>query len=278
MPGCPVTSRLSLHLSFNRRQRPALLAIEGTLRVRSCSAARDVAGVRSAGAGAAGTAFAGISPRVRSRRRRSRGGAGAASRGPPSPMYSRSIRPRAQKRRERLEGPILGARSTSSTIRPAPNRSSSTATSKPVSPDLAPSPGWRPRPLGARIDPWRPGGEPMASCSWNSAGSSSGRRKNVRPVRPWRTPFMAERALPSAVTGRVERTPLWREASDWAGVGDIGMLQAPAVGPTAYGAGRPAVKEFTLMQGQPHLRVAHGRTSPACTVRARLSRSFCRPS
>ena len=74
---------------------------------------------------------------------------------------------------------------------------------------------------------------------------------------------MAERALPSAVTGRVERTPLWREASDWAGVGDIGMLQAPAVGPTAYGAGRPAVKEFTLMQGQPHLRVAHGRNCHA---------------
>src|SRR3954452_2962511 len=46
---------------------------------------------------------------------------------------------------------------------------------------------------------------------------------NVRPRRPWRVPFRAERVLPSGVVVPWLRAPFRRDASDWAGVGQKGM-------------------------------------------------------
>src|SRR3954469_6365221 len=44
---------------------------------------------------------------------------------------------------------------------------------------------------------------------------------------------MEARALPAAVAGAPDRAPLARDASDWADEGEVGIAQAPAVGPNS---------------------------------------------
>src|SRR3954454_2285058 len=77
--------------------------------------------------------------------------------------------------------------------------------------------------------------------------------KKLGPARPWRIPFRAERALPAAVTGPSEREPLRREASDWSGVGKLGMERAPARTPDGLWREPRQTSRTTYLRGWPGL-------------------------
>ena len=173
---------------------------------------------------------------------------------------------------------LAACRSASSTISPAANRSVSTAASSRsarISRHMArmaaaaASCSCRSRGVHAASH--------VASCSRNSARSSSGRRKKVRPQRPCRMPLSAERALPASLAGPDDLAPFRREASDWAGEGVAGMAQAPGLEPVSLSRKRALASRNLRLSPrppslQPHAWRRNGRQLAAPRAGLRLDK------